>query len=47
MATFVEMKFTTRRETLKNIEIIVIAEELLQRKHEDNSLLDAAKRKVF
>jgi len=42
-----EMKFTTRRETLKNIERIVIAEELLRRKHDDNSTLDAVKRKVF
>jgi hypothetical protein len=43
----VEMKFTTRRETLKNIERIVIAEELLRRKHDDNSTLDAVERKVF
>ncbi len=43
----VEMKFTTRRETLKNIERIVIAEELLCRKHNDNSILDAVERKVF
>jgi hypothetical protein len=43
----VEMKFTTRRETLKNIERIVIAEELLCRIHDDNSILDTVERKVF
>ena len=43
----VKMKFTTRRETLKNLERIVIAEELLRRKHDDNSTLDAVERKVF
>ncbi len=43
----VEIKFTTRRETLKNIERIVIAEELLCRKHNDNSILNAVERKVF
>jgi hypothetical protein len=43
----VEMKFTTRRETLKNTERIVIVEEFLRRKHDDNSILDAVERKVF
>ena len=43
----VHMKFTMRRETLKNIERIVISEELLHRKYLDNSILDADERKVF
>jgi len=43
----VEMKFTMRRETLKNVKRIVIAEELLRRKHDDNSILDTVERKVF
>ncbi len=43
----VHMKFTTRRETLKNIDRLVISEELLRRKYLDNSVLDANERKVF
>jgi hypothetical protein len=35
----VHMKFTTRRETLKNIERLVILEELLRRKYLDNSVV--------
>ncbi len=40
------MKFMTRRETLKNIERIVISEELLCRKYLDNSILNSNERKV-
>ncbi len=43
----VQMKFTMRRETLKNIERLVISEELLRRKYLDNSVLNANERKVF
>jgi len=43
----VEMRFTTRRETLKNIEMIVLAEELLHRKHKDNSTMDRDERCDF
>jgi hypothetical protein len=43
----VHMKFTTRRETLKNIERLVIWEELLRRKYLDNSVLNANECKVF
>jgi hypothetical protein len=41
------MKFTTRRETLKNIKRVVILEELLRKKYLDNSVLNANERKVF
>ncbi len=43
----VHMKFTTRRETLKNVKKIVISNELLCRKHADNTSLDASKWKAF
>ncbi len=43
----VHMKFTTRRETLKNIERLVILEELLRRKYLDNTVIDANERMVF
>jgi hypothetical protein len=43
----VHMKFTMRRETLKNIGRIVILEESLRRKYLDNSILDVNERKVF
>ena len=37
----VHMKFTMRRKTLKNIERLVISDELLRRKYLNNSVLDA------
>ena len=43
----VHMKFTARRETLKNIKRLVISEELLRRKYLNNSVLDANEGKVF
>jgi hypothetical protein len=43
----VHMKFTTRRETLKNIERLVILEELLGRKYLNNSVLNTNEQKVF
>ncbi len=36
----VGVRYTGRRETLKNIEVIILLEELLQQKHLDNSTLD-------
>jgi hypothetical protein len=41
------IKFTTRRETLKNIKRLVILEELLRRKYLDNSVLNTNEQKVF
>ncbi len=41
------MRYTGRRETLKNIEVIILAEELLHRKHLDNSTLDKDERLSF
>ncbi len=43
----VQMKYTNRRETLKNIERLVISEEMLRRKHADNSTMSANDRKAF
>jgi hypothetical protein len=43
----VRMKYTNRRETLKNIERLVISEEMLRRKHADNSTMSANDRKAF
>ncbi len=43
----VRMKYTNRRETLKNIERLVISEEILCRKHADNSTMSANDRKAF
>jgi hypothetical protein len=43
----VQIKFTTRRERLKNIKRIIISEELLRRKYVDNSILDSNEKKVF
>ncbi len=43
----VRMKYTNRRETLKNIERLVILEEMLCRKHADNSTMSANDRKAF
>jgi hypothetical protein len=41
------MKYTNRRETLKNIERLVISEEMLRWKHADNSTMSAKDRKAF
>ncbi len=43
----VRMKYTDRRETLKNIERLVISEEILLWKHSDNSTMSANDRKAF
>ena len=43
----VRVRYTGRRETLKNIEVIILAEELLRRKHFDNSTLDKEERTSF
>ena len=43
----VELKYMTRRETVKNIEVIVLAEELLRRKHTDNSTMTREERSQF
>ncbi len=43
----VRMKYTNRRETLKNIERLVISEEMLRWKHADNSTMSANDRKAF
>jgi len=43
----VELKYTTRRETLKNIEIIVLAKELLRRKCHNNSTMEREERVEF
>jgi hypothetical protein len=43
----VRMRYTGRRETLKNIEVIILAEELLRRKHFDNSTVDKEERTSF
>jgi hypothetical protein len=40
----VRMRYTGRRETLKNIEVIILSEELLRLKHLDNSTLDKDER---
>jgi hypothetical protein len=43
----VQMKYSNRRETLENIERLVISEEMLRRKHADNSTMSANDRKAF
>ena len=43
----VEMKYTTRQEMLKNIKMIVLAKELLRRKHHNNSTMERGKRLEF
>ena len=43
----VRMVYTERQETLKNIEVIVILEELLRRKHHDNSTMNKEERNAF
>jgi hypothetical protein len=43
----VRMKYTNRQETLKNIERLVISEEMLRWKHADNSTMSANDRKAF
>ncbi len=43
----VRVRYMGRRETLKNIEVIILAEELLRRKHFDNSTLDMEERNSF
>jgi hypothetical protein len=43
----IQMKYSNRRETLKNIERLVISEEMLRRKHADNSTMSANNRKAF
>jgi hypothetical protein len=41
------MKYTGRRETLKNIEVIVLAEELQHRKCLNNSTMDREERLAY
>jgi hypothetical protein len=43
----VRMVYTERRETLKNIEVMVLSEELLHRKHNDNSTMSKEERNAF
>jgi hypothetical protein len=43
----VRVRYTGRRETLKNIEVIILAEELLRQKHLDNSTLGKDERFSF
>ena len=43
----VRVRYTGRRETLKNIKIIILSEELLHLKHLDNSTLDKDERFAF
>jgi hypothetical protein len=43
----IRMKYSNRRETLKNIERLVISEEMLHWKRADNSTLSANNRKAF
>jgi hypothetical protein len=40
----VRLAYTGRRETLKKIEVVVLSEELLRKKHLDNSTMDKAER---
>ena len=43
----VRMVYTERRETLKNIEVVVLSEELLRRKHNDSSTMSKEERNAF
>jgi hypothetical protein len=43
----VRLRYAGRRETLKNIEVIILSEELLRLKHLDNSTLDKDERFAF
>ena len=43
----VRVRYTRRRETLKNIEVIILSEELLHLKHLENSTLDKDERFAF
>jgi hypothetical protein len=43
----VRVRYTGRRETLKNIEVIILLEELLRLKYLDNSTLDKNERFAF
>jgi len=43
----VRMAYTERQETLRNIEVSVLSEELLPRKHTDNSTMTKDERKAF
>jgi hypothetical protein len=43
----VRVRYTGRQETLKNIEVIILSEELLRLKHLDNSTLDKDERLAF
>jgi hypothetical protein len=43
----VRVRYTRRRETLKNIEVIILLEELLRLKHLNNSTLDKDKKFAF
>jgi hypothetical protein len=43
----VRMVYTEQRETLKNIEVIVLSEELLRCKHIDNSTMNKEERNAF
>jgi len=43
----VRMEYTERRQTLKNIEVIVISEELLRLKHLNNSTMDKDERLAY
>ena len=43
----VRMEYTERRETLKNIELIVLSEEMLRRKHNNNSTMSKEERNTF
>ena len=43
----VRMEYTERRQTLKNIELIVLSEEMLRRKHNNNSTMSKEDRNTF
>jgi hypothetical protein len=43
----VRLNYTGRRETLKKIEVVVLSEELLRRKHLDNSTMDNTERDTY
>ncbi len=47
LGRIVRVRYTGRRETLKNIEVIILSEELLRLKHLDNSTLDKDERLAF
>ena len=43
----VRMEYTERRETLKNVELIVLSEEMLRHKHNNNSTMSKEERNTF